>query len=220
MESYASSLLLYVLQVAQHRQSSCEEDAGGVEVEATAPHRARSVDAVVSAPVGRATAIMNRGLGSPRQPNWFGLVPRSRAGCRKRGRSGEAGDTAVIRLRGGDASSSLSSSPSSPLSGVKGDAKGTTAAKEKDDASWGLNLNVFGWGGDSEAEAEAKAESKRKAKQGMEEAEARDAMRKAREERYGVRSMRCGTDGQNARRCPFPNSLHVHRTLCVSISEW
>lgn len=85
--------------------------------------------------------------------------------------------TAVYRLRGGDAASSSSSSSSS---GIKGDGKGGTT---KEDASWGINLNVFGWGGDSGVGAEAKAEKKRKAKQDMEEAEAREAMRKAREER-------------------------------------
>lgn len=139
-----------------------------------------------------ATATRGSGLTSTRQqPEWFDSALCSRSGRRRRGASRgtratvpqdrDTAHRAVVGLRGGDASSSSSSSSSS--SGIKGDAKGAT--KEKDDASWGLNLNVFGWGGDSEAEAEAKAEKKRKAKQDMEEAEAREAMRKAREERCG-----------------------------------
>lgn len=178
-----------MLQVARHRPSSYEEEAE----EAAAEQLARSTAAV------HATATVGRGLDSTRQRkrkrkrDWFGLAARSRSvsGCRGRRDSGEKGATAappgiaVIRLRGGDASASSSSSSSSSSgigTGTKGNAKGLE--KEKDDASWGLNLNVFGWGGDSEAEAEAKAEKKRKAKQDMEEAEAREAMRKAREERY------------------------------------
>lgn len=117
-------------------------------------------------------------LASTRQPSWFGLALGNRSDCRGRGSSRGAraalppdtADVAVTRLRGGDASSP---------NGSKGDAKEVA----KDDASWGLNLNVFGWGADSEAEAEAKAEKKRKAKQDMEDAEAREEMRKAREER-------------------------------------
>lgn len=119
---------------------------------------------------------------SSRLPNWFGLVLHSRSCRGRRGRKEGTSarlppdmacraDRAVIRLRGGDASSS-------PSSDIRGNAKGA-----KKNGSWGLNLNVFGWGGDNEAGAEAKAERKRKSKQDMEEAEAREAMRKAREER-------------------------------------
>lgn len=156
------------LQVSQHGPSSCEEE-----------------EEAIIYPVVKC-AVATRGLASTRQPNLFGLALRRRRGCRSRGNRGgvdatvpaDIADIAVIRLRGGDASQSSPSSSSSR--GIKG-----VGTKEKEDASapWALNFNVFGWGGDSEAEAEAKAEKKRKAKQDMEEAEAREAMRKAREER-------------------------------------
>ncbi|CAM9262502.1 unnamed protein product [Ectocarpus fasciculatus] len=68
----------------------------------------------------------------------------------------------VARLRGGSTSTRETK-----------ETKGATKAKE--DTGWGVNLNVFGWGGDNEA--------KRKAKQDAEDADARDALRKAREER-------------------------------------
>ena len=161
----------------QHRPSGCEEDEE--EASSTAAECVRGRINRFSCSAGR-RATAARGLASTRQPSWFGLGLRSRSGSHKRGNGWRIGATAapyvdvalaaICRLRGGDASQSSSSS------GNKGDGA-------KADVSWGLNLNVFGWGGDSEAEAEAKAEKKRKAKQDMEEAEAREAMRIAREER-------------------------------------
>ncbi|CAN0160958.1 unnamed protein product [Scytosiphon promiscuus] len=82
--------------------------------------------------------------------------------------AGKAGvPSVVLRLRGGDAPPS-SSSPSK------------TKVDIKEEAPWSINLNVFGWGGEN---TEAKAEEKKKAQQIIEHAQARDVMRKAREER-------------------------------------
>lgn len=44
-------------------------------------------------------------------------------------------------------------------------------------------IDVFGWGAGSKAEAEARADKKRKKAKEMEDAAARDALRKAREDR-------------------------------------
>lgn len=91
--------------------------------------------------------------GCPTEANW--LDPNNGASTSGSRRKGPA--ASVVRLRGGSASTR--------------ETKGTT----KEDTGWGMNLNVFSWGGDNEA--------KRKAKQEAEDADARDALRKAREER-------------------------------------
>ncbi|CAN0540558.1 unnamed protein product, partial [Ectocarpus sp. 12 AP-2014] len=93
--------------------------------------------------------------GCPSEASW--LDPENGASISGSRRKGPA--ASVVRFRGGSAS--------------------TREAKSaiKEDTGWGLNLNVFGWGGDNEA--------KTKAKQEAEDAEARDALRKAREESKG-----------------------------------
>lgn len=96
----------------------------------------------------------------------------SRSNRRKRRGEMVGAPPAVARLRGGDASPASSSSPSKAKVDIK------------EEAPWGLNLKVFGWGRE---DAEAKAEAKRKAEQEISEAQARDVMRKAREERFEKR---------------------------------
>lgn len=95
---------------------------------------------------------------------------RNSDSSKRRGRGAIGGaSSAVVRLRGGDASPASPSSPSN------------TKVDIKEEAPWGLNLKKFGWGGE---ESEAKAEEKRKAQKGVDEARAKDVMRKAREERF------------------------------------
>ncbi|CAM9797704.1 unnamed protein product [Ectocarpus sp. 12 AP-2014] len=91
--------------------------------------------------------------GCPSEASW--LDPENGASISGSRRKGPA--ASVVRFRGGSASTR------------------ETKGAIKEDTGWGLNLNVFGWGGDNEA--------KTKAKQEAEDAEARDALRKAREER-------------------------------------
>ncbi|CAM9713756.1 unnamed protein product [Ectocarpus sp. 13 AM-2016] len=91
--------------------------------------------------------------GCPTEASW--LDPENGASISGSRRKGPA--PSVVRFRGGSASTR------------------ETKGAIKEDSGWGLNLNVFGWGGDNEA--------KTKAKQEAEDAEARDALRKAREER-------------------------------------
>ncbi len=110
------------------------------------------------------------------------------SGSGSSGRMRSAAPSAAVLLRGGEASLASTPSPIDTKGGSKGDSKGDSkggggGGGDKEDGSWGINLNVFGWGADSEAEAEARAAKKRKAQQDMEESEAREAMRKAREER-------------------------------------
>lgn len=119
--------------------------------------------------------------GCPTEASWSD--PENGASINGSRRKGPA--ASVVRFRGGSASTR------------------ETKGAIKEDTGWGLNLNVFGWGGDNEA--------KTKAKQEAEDAEARDALRKAREERYAHIGLITRYEYRWAGEIPFLEHCILHR---------